>query len=58
MTSRVIAPVGMGLAMPAPAHVRPLVLISAAGIAIYLLLSLLSYLLLRRGHESAISGEE
>ncbi|MDP1838142.1 MAG: ABC transporter permease, partial [Reyranella sp.] len=34
-----------------------LVLISAAGIAIYLLLSLLSHLLLRHWHESAM-GEE
>ena len=34
-----------------------LVLISAAGIAIYLLLSLLSYLLLRHWHESAMAEE-
>ncbi len=34
-----------------------LMLISAVGIAIYLLLSLLSHLPLRRWHESAISPE-
>ncbi len=34
-----------------------LALISAAGIAIYLLLSLLSHLLLRRWHESAIGPD-
>lgn len=34
-----------------------LVLISLAGIAIYLLLSLLSHLLLRRWHESALGTE-
>ncbi len=34
-----------------------LVLISAAGIAIYLLLSLISHLLLRRWHESALREE-
>lgn len=34
-----------------------LALISAAGVAIYLVLSLLSYLLLSRWHESALGGE-
>jgi NitT/TauT family transport system permease protein len=34
-----------------------LVLLSAAGIAIFALLSLLSYLLLRRWHESAIAQD-
>ena len=35
-----------------------LVLISAAGIAIYLLLSLLSYLLLRHWHEAAYGSDK
>ncbi len=34
-----------------------LVLISVAGIVIYLLLSLVSHLLLRRWHESALAEE-
>ena len=46
-----------GYQLRIPRMFAALVLISAAGIAIYLLLSLLSYLLLRRWHESAMSGE-
>ena len=46
-----------GYQLRIPRMFAALVLISAAGIAIYLVLSLLSYLLLRRWHESAISGE-
>ena len=46
-----------GYQLRIPRMFAALVLISAAGIAIYLLLSLLSYLLLRRWHESAISPE-
>ncbi|MBI3196809.1 MAG: ABC transporter permease subunit [Rhodospirillales bacterium] len=42
-----------GYQLRIPRMFAALVLISAAGIAIYLLLSLLSYLLLRRWHESA-----
>jgi len=34
-----------------------LILLSIAGIAIFLALSLLSYLVLRRWHESAIASE-
>ena len=46
-----------GYQLRIPRMFAALVLISAAGIAIYLVLSLLSYLLLRRWHESAMSGE-
>ena len=46
-----------GYQLRIPRMFAALVLISAAGIAIYLLLSLLSYLLLRHWHESAM-GEE
>ena len=46
-----------GYQLRIPRMFAALVLISAAGIAIYLVLSLLSYLLLRRWHESALSGE-
>ena len=46
-----------GYQLRIPRMFAALVLISAAGIAIYVLLSLLSYLLLRRWHESAISPE-
>jgi len=46
-----------GYQLRIPRMFAALVLISAAGIAIYLLLSLLSHLLLRRWHESAI-GED
>ena len=46
-----------GYQLRIPRMFAALVLISAAGIAIYLLLSLLSHLLLRRWHESAISPE-
>ena len=46
-----------GYQLRIPRMFAALVLISAAGIAIYLLLSLLSYLLLRRWHESALGGE-
>ena len=46
-----------GYQLRIPRMFAALVLISAAGIAIYVVLSLLSYLLLRRWHESAISGE-
>ena len=47
----------VGYQLRIPRMFAALVLISAAGIAIYLVLSLLSYLLLRRWHESAMSGE-
>ena len=43
-----------GYQLKIPRMFAALVLISAAGIAIYLLLSLLSHLLLRRWHESAL----
>lgn len=46
-----------GYQLKIPRMFAALVLISAAGIAIYLLLSLISHLLLRRWHESAL-GEE
>jgi NitT/TauT family transport system permease protein len=46
-----------GYQLRIPRMFAALALISAAGIAIYLLLSLLSYLLLRRWHESAIDIE-
>jgi NitT/TauT family transport system permease protein len=46
-----------GYQLRIPRMFAALVLISAAGIAIYLLLSLLSYLLLRRWHESAVGPE-
>ena len=46
-----------GYQLRIPRMFAALVLISAAGIAIYLLLSLLSHLLLRHWHESAISAE-
>lgn len=46
-----------GYQLRIPRMFAALVLISAAGIAIYLMLSLLSYLLLRRWHESALGGE-
>ncbi|MDP1753489.1 MAG: ABC transporter permease [Reyranella sp.] len=46
-----------GYQLRIPRMFAALVLISAAGIAIYLLLSLLSHLLLRRWHESAIGPE-
>ena len=46
-----------GYQLRIPRMFAALVLISAAGIAIYLVLSLLSYLLLRRWHESALGGE-
>ena len=46
-----------GYQLRIPRMFAALVLISAAGIAIYLVLALLSYLLLRRWHESAMSGE-
>ncbi len=46
-----------GYQLRIPRMFAALVLISAAGIAIYLLLSLLSHLVLRRWHESAL-GEE
>ena len=46
-----------GYQLKIPRMFAALVLISAAGIAIYLLLSLVSHLLLRRWHESAL-GEE
>jgi NitT/TauT family transport system permease protein len=46
-----------GYQLKIPRMFAALVLISAAGIAIYLLLSLLSHLLLRRWHESALREE-
>ncbi len=46
-----------GYQLRIPRMFAALVLISAAGIAIYLLLSLLSHLLLRHWHESALSEE-
>ncbi len=46
-----------GYQLKIPRMFAALVLISVAGIAIYLLLSLLSHLLLRRWHESALSEE-
>ncbi|TAJ36443.1 MAG: ABC transporter permease [Reyranella sp.] len=46
-----------GYQLKIPRMFAALVLISLAGIAIYLLLSLLSHLLLRRWHESAMAGE-
>lgn len=46
-----------GYQLKIPRMFAALVLISLAGIAIYLLLSLLSHLLLRRWHESVISTE-
>ena len=46
-----------GYQLKIPRMFAALVLISAAGIAIYLLLSLLSHLLLRRWHESALNQE-
>ena len=46
-----------GYQLKIPRMFAALVLISAAGIAIYLLLSLLSHLLLRRWHESALNEE-
>ncbi|RAI58999.1 ABC transporter permease [Roseicella frigidaeris] len=47
-----------GYQLRIPRMFAALVLISAAGIAIFLLLSLLSHLVLRRWHESAIEGGE
>jgi NitT/TauT family transport system permease protein len=46
-----------GYQLKIPRMFAALVLISAAGIAIYLLLSLVSHLLLRRWHESALKEE-
>jgi len=46
-----------GYQLKIPRMFAALVLISLAGIAIYLLLSLVSHLLLRRWHESALSEE-
>ena len=46
-----------GYQLRIPRMFAALVLISAAGIAIYLALSLVSHLLLRRWHESALGGE-
>jgi NitT/TauT family transport system permease protein len=46
-----------GYQLKIPRMFAALVLISVAGIAIYLLLSLVSHLLLRRWHESALSEE-
>ncbi|NQW53798.1 MAG: ABC transporter permease [Rhodospirillales bacterium] len=46
-----------GYQLKIPRMFAALVLISLAGIAIYLLLSLLSHLLLRRWHESALAEE-
>lgn len=46
-----------GYQLKIPRMFAALVLISLTGIAIYLLLSLLSHLLLRRWHESALSAE-
>ena len=46
-----------GYQLKVPRMFAALVLISAAGIAIFLMLSLLSHLLLRRWHESAVSRE-
>ena len=46
-----------GYQLKIPRMFAALVLISAAGIAIYLLLSLLSHMLLRRWHESALKEE-
>ena len=46
-----------GYQLKIPRMFAALVLISAAGIAIYLLLSLLSHFLLRRWHESALKEE-
>lgn len=46
-----------GYQLKIPRMFAALVLISAAGIAIYMLLSLASYLLLRRWHESALNEE-
>lgn len=46
-----------GYQLKIPRMFAALVLISAAGIAIYLLLSLVSHLLLRRWHESALNEE-
>ena len=46
-----------GYQLKIPRMFAALVLISLAGIAIYLVLSLLSHLLLRRWHESALSEE-
>lgn len=46
-----------GYQLRIPRMVAALVLISAAGIAIYVMLSLLSHLLLRRWHESALGSE-
>ena len=47
-----------GYQLKIPRMFAALVLISVAGIAIYLLLSLVSHLLLRRWHESAMSGKD
>jgi NitT/TauT family transport system permease protein len=46
-----------GYQLKIPRMFAALVLISAAGIAIYMLLSLVSHLLLRRWHESALKEE-
>jgi len=46
-----------GYQLKIPRMFAALVLISLAGIAIYLLLTLLSHLLLRRWHDSALGGE-
>ena len=46
-----------GYRLDIPRMFAALILLSVAGIAIFAALSLLSYLLLRRWHESALSGE-
>ena len=46
-----------GYQLKIPRMFAALVLISVAGIAIYLVLSLLSHLLLRRWHESALGSD-
>jgi NitT/TauT family transport system permease protein len=46
-----------GYRLDIPRMFAALILLSVAGIAIFVALSLLSYLLLRRWHESALSGE-
>ena len=46
-----------GYRLNIPRMYAALLLLSVAGIAIYFALSLLSYLVLRRWHESAVRGE-
>ncbi len=47
-----------GYQLKIPRMFAALVLISASGIAIYLVLSLISHLLLRRWHESAVRRDD